>query len=131
MEDSLIKVDGECKPRQSKMSPKEKQKSNAWAKGAQKPNDQASFHELESAKIGIFQHVGHFFHSFIKHYTFLSKTAKTLMPGQFLPLKTLCPGTEKPNAWAHKSVPTFIRESPPRHKFLVSCLSVNVEITKQ
>ena len=30
-------------------------------KSAQKPNDRASFHELKSAKIGIFQQVGHFF----------------------------------------------------------------------
>ena len=65
-----------------------KKNPNAWAKSAQKPNDRASFHELKSARIGSFQQVGHFFHSFIKYYTFLSKIAKNLMPGHFLPPKT-------------------------------------------
>ena len=39
----------------------------------QKPNDQASFHYFKSAKIEIFQQVDHFFHSFIKYYTFFVK----------------------------------------------------------
>ena len=57
-------------------------------KGAQKPNERASFHELQSAKIGIFQQVGHFFHSCIKYCAFLSQTVKNLMPGKILPPKT-------------------------------------------
>ena len=36
-------------------------------KSAQKLNEWASFHELQSAKIGIFRQVGQFFHSFIKY----------------------------------------------------------------
>ena len=63
-------------------------KPNARAKGAEKPNDRASFRELLSAKIGHFQQVGHFSHSFIKCYTFLSKIAKNLILGQNLPPKT-------------------------------------------
>ena len=43
-----------------------------------KNNDLASFHELQSAKIGHFRQEGHFFHSFIKYYTFFSlKLLKT------------------------------------------------------
>ena len=42
-----------------------------------------------SVKIGTFQQVlGHFFHSTIKYYTFLSKITKNLMLGQNLPPKT-------------------------------------------
>ena len=48
-------------------------------KSAQKPNDRASFHELSSAKIGNFQHIGHFF---IKYFTLFVKNC------------------QKPNAWA-------------------------------
>ena len=64
-------------------------------KSAQKPNDWASFHDFQSAKIENFQQVGHFFHSFINYYTFFVKNC------------------QKPNARACTSVPTFIRESPP------------------
>ena len=92
-----------AKPRPGKISPKNLMPRQ---KGAQKPNDWASFHEPQSAKIEIFQLVGHLFHSFIKCYTFLPKIVKNLMPGQ-----TLTP--EKPNAWAHTSIPIFIRELPP------------------
>ena len=52
-------------------------------KSAQKPNDRASFHELQSAKIGNFQQVGSFF---IKYYTFFCQKLPNLPP--------------KPNAWA-------------------------------
>ena len=61
-------------------------------KSAQKPNDWESFHDFQSAKIENFQQVGHFFHSFINYYTFLSKIAKNLMPGQNLLPKNLMPG---------------------------------------
>ena len=69
-------------------------------KSAQKPNHWASFHELYSAKIGIFQQVGHFFHSIIKYCTLFVKnyqkpnarvkfTSQKLMPGQKIdPWKT-------------------------------------------
>ena len=67
-------------------------KTNAWAKSAQKPNDQASFHDLKSAKTGIFSASRSLF-SLLSNITLLSKIAKNLMPGQFLPPKTLCQGT--------------------------------------
>ena len=59
-----------AKPRPGKISPKILMPGQ---KRAQKPNDRASFHELQSAKIGNFEQVGCFF---IKYYTFLSKIAK-------------------------------------------------------
>ena len=86
-------------------------------KSAPKPNDGASFHELKSAKIGIFQQVGHFFTllSNIAHYLVKNCqnpdarakfTSQNLMTGQKLTPKI-------PNAQARTSVPTFIRKSPP------------------
>ena len=75
-----------AKPRPGKISPK---KLMPGQKSAQKPNDQASFHELQSAKIGNFQQVGHFLSNVTVSLThFLSKSAKTLMPRQNLPPKT-------------------------------------------
>ena len=57
-----------AKPRLGKISQKNLMPGQ---QSAQNPNDRASFHELQSAKIGIFQQVGHLFHSFIKYYTFI------------------------------------------------------------
>ena len=71
-----------AKPRPGKISPKNLMPGQ---QDAQKPNDQASFHELSSAKIGNFQQIGHFFQSFIK-YMYYIKIAKK--PGQNLLLKT-------------------------------------------
>ena len=61
--------------------------------------------------------MGHIFHSFINYTFFVNNclkpnaraklTSQNLMPRQKLIL-------EKPNARARTSVPTFIRESPPR-----------------
>ena len=83
-------------------------------KGAQKPNDRASFDELYIAKIGIFWQVGHFFHSYQILHIFVKNcqkrnarekfTSQNLMPGQKLT-------PEIPNARVCLSVPIFIRES--------------------
>ena len=103
-----------AKPRPGKIS---QENLMPRQKSAPKPNDGASFHELKSAKIGIFQQVGHFFTllSNIAHYLVKNCqnpdarakfTSQNLMPGQKLTPKI-------PNAQARTSVPTFIRKSPP------------------
>ena len=93
-----------AKPRLGKISQKNLMPGQ---KSAQKPDDWASFHDFQSAKIENFQQVGHFFHSFINYYTFSVKNCQK--PNAWAKFTS-----QKPNALACTSVPTFIRESPPR-----------------
>ena len=88
------------------------QKPNAQAKSAQKPNDWASFHDFQSAKIENFQEVGHFFtllHIFCQKLKKPNARAK-FTSQNLMPWQKLTP--EIPNARARTFVPTFIRESP-------------------
>ena len=60
-----------AKPRPGKISPP--RNIMPGQKGALIPNDWSSFYEFKSAKIENFMQVRHFFHSFIKYYTFYFK----------------------------------------------------------
>ena len=122
--DSLIKVDTDVRRVQNLGRAKFPQKNlMPRQKSAQKPNDWEGFHELQSAKIGNFQQVGHIFHSFNEYYTFFfikncqkpnareKFTSQNLMPGKIWPLKYLMPGP------AHPYLPlSGSRPRPPQRK---------------